>query len=203
MLIEHQGASPRVHPTARVAPNAVLCGDVEVGPRTSIGFGAVLVAESGPISVGADCVIMDTAVLRGIRGAPLRIGDRVLVGPRACLTGCTVEDEAFLATGCTVFNGAVIGRGAEVRINALVHLRTALPAGATVPIGWVAVGDPAEILPPDRHDRIWEIQRTLEFPKVVFGVDRPPEGETMMTVVMPRYAGALSRLHGVDRPVAP
>ncbi len=202
MLIEHEGHIPRVHSTARLAPNATLCGDVAIGPNCSIGFGAVLVAESGPVRLGANCVIMDTAVLRGVRGAPLTLGDNVLVGPHSTLTGCIVEDEAFLATGCTVFNGACIGRGAEVRINGIVHLRTLLPAGAVVPLGWVAVGNPAQILPPDQHDAIWAVQKPLDFPRHVFGIDRP-EGETIMPTVMPRYARALARRHAGDRMIDP
>jgi carbonic anhydrase/acetyltransferase-like protein (isoleucine patch superfamily) len=201
MLIEHQGKRPRVDPTARIAPTAVLCGDVCIGPGTSIGFGAVLTAESGPIMVGANTVVMDTAVLRGVARSPLAIGDNVLIGPRAYLSGCTVEDEVFIATGATVFNGARIGKGAEVRVNAIVHIKTAVPAGATVPIGWIAVGDPAAILPPDRHEQIWAIQKPLNFPEVVFGVKRPPEGETIMPDVMPRYAGALNRWHRDDEEV--
>ncbi|WP_207479921.1 gamma carbonic anhydrase family protein [Arenibaculum pallidiluteum] len=199
MLIEHEGVRPRVDPTARIAPNATICGDVTIGPGSSVGFGAVISAESGPVVIGADCVIMDTAVLRGVRGAPLTVGDRVLVGPRAYLTGCAVAEEAFLATGATVFNGARIGRRAEVRINGIVHLRTVLPEGAVVPLNWIAVGDPAEILPPDAHERIWEIQKTLDFPRAVFGVERPPDGESIMPVVMPRYARALARRHADDR----
>ncbi len=199
MLIEHEGHVPQIHPSARVAPNATLCGDVVIGPNCSIGFGAVLVAESGPVRLGANCVVMDTAVLRGVRAAPLTIGDNVLVGPRAYLTGCTVEDEAFLATGVTVFNGARIGCGAEVRINGIVHLRTILPAGAVVPLGWIAVGEPAQILPPDQHDAIWAVQKALDFPRHVFGVERPPEGQTIMPEVMPRYARALVRRHESDR----
>jgi carbonic anhydrase/acetyltransferase-like protein (isoleucine patch superfamily) len=200
MLYEHDGKRPRVDPSARVAPTAVLCGDVTVGANCSIGFGTVLTAESGAIAIGANCVIMDTAVIRGVRGHPVAIGDNVLVGPRAYLTGCTVEDEAFLATGATVFNGARIGRRAEVRINGVVHLRTVLPADATVPIGWIAVGDPAEILPPDQHERIWAIQKPLDFPRFVFGVERPPPGGSIMPAVMPRYAKALQR-HKQDRPL--
>jgi len=198
LLLEHDGERPRVHPSARIAPNATLCGAVEIGPRSSVGFGAVIVAESGPVRIGEDCVVMDTAVLRGVARHPLRLGDRVLVGPRACLVGCTVEDEAFLATGATVFNGARIGAGAEVRINGIVHLRTALPPAAVVPLGWIAVGDPAEILPPEAHERIWEIQKALDFPRHVFGVERPPEGQGIMPQVMPRYARALGR-HRDDR----
>jgi carbonic anhydrase/acetyltransferase-like protein (isoleucine patch superfamily) len=200
MILSHEGLIPNIHETARVAPNAVVSGDVTIGPNTSIGFGAVLVAESGPIRIGANCVVMDQAVLRGIAASPLTIGDNVLVGPRASLSGCEIGNDVFLATGCAVFNGARIGEGAEVRINAVVHLRTVLPAHATVPIGWIAVGDPARILPPDRHDDIWAIQEPLDFPKVVFGVDRPPPGRSFMADVMPRYAAFLRRRHAGDGP---
>jgi hypothetical protein len=97
-----------------------------------------------------------------------------------------------------VFNGAMIGARAEVRINATVHLLTDLPEDATVPIGWVAVGDPARILPPDAHVEIWAIQEPLNFPKEVFGVDRPKPGETRMPEIMARYCRALAR-HRDDR----
>jgi hypothetical protein len=52
MLLEHNGATPKIDPTARIAPNAVLCGEVTIGANSSIGFGAVLTAESGSITVG-------------------------------------------------------------------------------------------------------------------------------------------------------
>src|SRR5262249_22309691 len=61
---------------------------------------------------------------------------------------------------------------AKWRVHATVHLRTRLEAGAVVPIGWVAVGDPARILPPERHDEIWEVQKPLNFPEWVYGFDR-------------------------------
>ena len=62
-----------------------------------------------------------------------------------------MADNCFLATGATVFNGARLGRGCQLRINALVHLRTVLPPGTLVPIGWIAVGDPPLIAPRERH----------------------------------------------------
>ena len=70
------------------------------------------------------------------------------------LTGCAVESNTFLATGATVFNGAVVGAGSEVRINGVVHLKTSLPTGTVVRINWIAVGDPAEVLPPADHEKI-------------------------------------------------
>ncbi len=83
-----------------------------------------------------------------------------------------------------------------------MHLRTVLPEDATVPINWIAVGDPAEILPPDEHERIWAIQQPLGFSRHVFGVARPPPGQTHMPQVMPRYAGFLARAHASDRELA-
>lgn len=201
MHIHSGGASPQVHPTALVAPTAVLSGDVRVGPHCSIGHGAVLVAEGAPVTLGARCVVMETAVLRGVPGFALRLGNHVLVGPRAHLSGCAVDDEVFIATGAAVFNGAVLGRRCEVRINGTVHLRTVLPEGATVPIGWVAVGDPARILPPHEHDAIWAVQRPLDFPGTVFGLDRQAEGERLMQTLTTRYTDALARRHADDRPI--
>ena len=163
MLIEHLGKRPVIDPTARIAPTAVICGDVTVGQSTSVGFGAVLTAESGPIVVGRECVIMENAVIRGTKRHPATVGDHVLIGPGAYLSGCAIRDCAFLATGSRVFNGGVVGARAEVRINATVHLLTKLLEDATVPIGWVAVGDPARILPPEAHQEIWAMRARLNF----------------------------------------
>jgi carbonic anhydrase/acetyltransferase-like protein (isoleucine patch superfamily) len=98
--------------------------------------------------------------------------------------------QRLLATGSTVFNGAVVGAGAEVRINGVVHLKKILQVGAVVPIDWVAVGDPAQILPPKDHERICSLQEPLNFPRTVFGVERA-EPATMMPEIMRRYANAL------------
>jgi carbonic anhydrase/acetyltransferase-like protein (isoleucine patch superfamily) len=180
MRIEHRGARPSVHPTAYVAPNAVLCGDVRIGEDARVLFGAVLTAEDGMVEVGACCVVMEHALLRGRAKHPLRLGDHVLVGPHAHLNGAQVGDGAFLATAVSVFPGARVGAGAEVRVGGVVQVNSSLPPGATVPIGWVAVGAPAQILPPDRHEDIWAVQRGLDFPGTVYGVPRgTPMAEIM------------------------
>jgi carbonic anhydrase/acetyltransferase-like protein (isoleucine patch superfamily) len=59
-----------------------------------------------------------------------------------------------LATGSTVFHGAQVGARSEIRANGIVYLRTVLAAGTTVPLGWVAVGDPAAILPTIEQEQI-------------------------------------------------
>jgi gamma-carbonic anhydrase len=199
MLIEHEGARPRVAASAYVAPTAVLCGDVEVGPGCRILFGAVLTAEDGPIRLGERCIVMEQAVLRGRASHPVHLGDRVLVGPHAHVNGAEVGDEVFVATGASLFPGSRVGAGAEIRINGVLHVNSVLLAGAIVPIGWVAVGDPAAILPPGAHDEIWEIQRTLDFTGTVTGIDPAAlAGGSAMPALMETY-GALYGRHRDDR----
>lgn len=172
MLIEHRGRGPTVDPSAYVAPTAVLCGDVRVGPDSRVLFGAVLTAEDGHIEIGARCLVMENAVLRGRAAHPVRLGDDVLVGPHAHVNGAEVGDACFIATGASVFPGARLGRGVEVRINGVVHVNTVLEGDALVPIGWVAVGNPARVLAPWDHDEIWRIQKLLDFPATVYGLPR-------------------------------
>ena len=198
MLLEHEGRRPRIHATAYVAPTATVSGDVSIGPESRVLFGAVLTAEGGPVIVGARCVVMEQAVLRGTPAHPLRLADHVLVGPHAHLSGCIVEDDVFIATGASVFNGARLGARSSVRINGVVHIETALAPDTVVPIGWVAVGDPARILPPHAHDEIWAVQGPLNFSKTVFNIDPAPPGQTNMPERMRRYAAALGR-HLRDR----
>ena len=200
MLLEHLGQRPRIHETAYIAPTATVCGDVTIGAESRVLFGAVLVAEGGPVTIGRHCIVMEQAVVRGTARHPARLGDHVLVGPHAHLSGCTVEESVFVATGASVLNGARLGAASGVRINGVVHVNTAVAAGATVPIGWVAVGDPAQILPPDEHERIWAVQKTLEFPRTVFGLERAPAGGTIMPELTRRYGRALGA-HRQDHPL--
>jgi carbonic anhydrase/acetyltransferase-like protein (isoleucine patch superfamily) len=196
-LFSHMGHSPDIHPTAYVAPTATVCGNVTVGAGCRVLFGACLVAEGEPIAIDDTCIIMENAVIRSTDTHATVIGSHCLIGPHAHLVGCTLEPCVFVATGVSVFHGATLGYGSEVRVNGVVHLRTRLAAHATVPIGWIAVGDPAEILPPDRHDEIWAIQKPLDFPRFVYGVERAPEGETNMRAVTERRSRALAT-HATD-----
>jgi carbonic anhydrase/acetyltransferase-like protein (isoleucine patch superfamily) len=200
MILTHEGKTPELHIDAYVAPNATVCGDVRLGPGVRVMFGACVVAEGQPLVVGANTIIMENAVVRSTGEHATRIGASCLIGPHAHLVGCTLADAVFVATGAAVFHGATLGFGAEVRVHGVVHLRTSLPAHATVPIGWVAVGTPAEILPPEQHEAIWALQRPLDFPGFVYGVARPPEGESAMPEITRRRSAALAR-HAEDREV--
>ena len=189
MLIEHDGQRPTIAPSAYVAPTAVVVGDVEIGAGSCVLFGAVLSADGGPVVIGRNCVVMENAVIRGAPGHPLRLGDDTLVGPGAHLSGCTVEPGCFLATGVSIFNGATVEAEAEIRINGVLHVNSRLRRGDMIPIGWVGVGDPARILPPDAHKEISRIQRTLDFTKTVFKLP----ADASQSEVADRYTKRLAR----------
>ncbi len=191
MRFEHLGVEPRIHETAVIAPTAVISGDVTIGPDCQVLHGAVITSEGGPITLGESVIVMENALIRASATNPVHIGDHTLVGPMASVSGATIGDEVFLATGTRVFNGARIDARCEVRINAVVHLRTHVPEGTVVPIGWVAVGEPLRVLPPERHEEIWEAQKELDFPGYVFGLDR--ETPDLMVQLTERYGRSLAR----------
>ncbi|HYH29192.1 MAG TPA: gamma carbonic anhydrase family protein [Pseudonocardia sp.] len=182
MILEHRGRRPVVPESAYVAPSAVLCGAVVLGERARVLHGAVLTAEDGEVRVGADVVVMEHALVRGRAAHPAVLGDAVLIGPHAHVNGARIEDEVFVATGAALFPGAVAGAGSELRIHSVLHVRSRLAPGTVVPIGWIAVGDPAQLFAPERHDELWEVQRELDFPGTVYGAAR----DTPMRAIMAR-----------------
>jgi len=195
MRYTHLGVEPRIHPDAVIAPTAVISGDVTIGPGCQILHGAVITSEGSRVVLGENTIVMENALVRASSTHAVHIGAHTLIGPMASIAGADIGAEVFLATGTRVFNGAEIGDRSEVRINAVVHVRTVLPADTVVPISWVAVGDPLQILPPDRHEVIWAAQKELDFPGYVFGLDR--KTPDLMVQLTQRYGRSLSR-HAAD-----
>jgi carbonic anhydrase/acetyltransferase-like protein (isoleucine patch superfamily) len=111
---------PSINPTAWVAPSADLIGDVRLGNRCSVWFGAVIRADNTPIILGEETNFQDGAIGHSDPGAPLTLGARVTVGHQAILHGCTIEDEALIGMGARILNGAVIGSQCIVGAGALV-----------------------------------------------------------------------------------
>ncbi|MGW3347262.1 gamma carbonic anhydrase family protein [Nonomuraea rubra] len=176
MLIEHQGKRPSIDPTAYVAPTAVICGDVTIGPRTHVSYGAVIESHGTPVRIGAQCAVRENLNIRSTSRNAVDIGDHVLIGPHSSLKGCTVGNECFLATGVRIYQGAHVGERTEVRIDGIVHVGSVLPPGSLVPIKWIAVGDPARLFPPGEHEEIDAILSRMDFPQQVYGLERQPGG---------------------------
>src|SRR5918998_6816913 len=116
---EIDGAAPSFGPGAWSAPSADLIGDVRLGERASVWFGAVIRADNTPILIGEDSNIQDGAIGHSDPGFPLTIGARVTVGHKAILHGCTIADDCLIGMGARILNGAFLGAGCLVGAGAL------------------------------------------------------------------------------------
>jgi carbonic anhydrase/acetyltransferase-like protein (isoleucine patch superfamily) len=172
MLIRHRGATPVVDPSAYVAPNATLVGDVRVGAHARVMYGAVLDAEGSRVDVGAHTVVSEHAVVRAtaVTDAAVELGDHVFVGPHATVLGARVGRCVYLAANATVLHLATVGAGTCVAVGALVHARSVLPAEFFVPPHTTAVGDPVEVFGPDRVEELGEAIAGVGFAGAAFGV---------------------------------
>jgi carbonic anhydrase/acetyltransferase-like protein (isoleucine patch superfamily) len=142
MLIPFRGKQPRIDPSAFVAPTAVLIGDVEIGPESSVWFGAVLRADNGPIRVGARTSIQDNAVVHVSEHGATLIGDDVTVGHAAVMEDCDIKRFALIGSNATLLNGCTIGEGALIAAGSVVGERADIPARV------VAAGAPAKVKKP-------------------------------------------------------
>ena len=131
--------TPHIHPSAFIAPNATVMGEVTVGADSSLFFGAVVRSEFVPIVIGRGTNIQDNCVLHADPGLPMTVGEDVTVGHGAILHSCTVGDNSLIGMGAIVLNGAVIGRNCIVAAGALV------PQGMVVPDGSLVMGSPAKV----------------------------------------------------------
>lgn len=126
-LIALHGKSPRIHPTAFIAPGCVIIGDVEIGAESSVWYNCVLRADTAPIRIGERTNIQDGSVLHGDpprpgdpHGSPLIIGNDALIGHMVMLHGCTVEDRGFVGLGAIAMNKAVIASDAMLAAGAML-----------------------------------------------------------------------------------
>lgn len=129
IILPYRGVMPKIHPTAFIAPGAVVIGDVEIGEESSIWFGCVLRGDVDVIRVGARSNIQDGTVVHLSHGAPAIIGDDVTVGHGAILHGCTLKDRSFVGMGATILDLAVVESEAMVGAGALLTMKKVVPAG--------------------------------------------------------------------------
>ncbi len=133
----------RVHPTARIAKNAVVIGDVEVGARCTILFNAVLRGDcKGHIVVGENTNIQEGACLHVNEGGQTIVGSNVTVGHGAIVHGCTIGDGTLVGMGAVVIDGARVGKRCLVGAGALVT------GTADIPDGMLVIGSPARAVRP-------------------------------------------------------
>jgi carbonic anhydrase/acetyltransferase-like protein (isoleucine patch superfamily) len=137
MIIPYRGKTPKIHPTAFIAPTAVLIGDVEIGEESSVWFGAVLRGDNGPIRIGARTSVQDNAVLHVTELT--QIDDDVTIGHGAIMEDCHVKRKALIGINAVLLNGSIIGEGSLVAAGSVVGERVEIPDHV------LAAGVPAKV----------------------------------------------------------
>lgn len=143
------GHTPRIAPDAFVAETAAVIGDVEVGAKSSLWFGAVLRGDVHTIRIGEQTSIQDNTVVHVTEHRhPTVVGSRVTVGHNVTLHGCTVGDLCIVGMGSVILDRAEIGDRCIIGAGALVT------PGTKIPAGYLAVGSPARPSRPLREEEL-------------------------------------------------
>lgn len=139
MILTYRGKTPRVHPSAFIAPTATVIGDVDIGAEASVWFGAVIRGDNGPIRIGAGTNVQDNAVIHVSHGAATVLEDNVTVGHCAIMEDCTIGAGALIGSNAVVLNGAKVGA------RVLVAAGSVVAANADIPPAVVVAGAPAKV----------------------------------------------------------
>jgi len=133
-IIPFNGKTPQVHPTAFLAPTAVLIGSVTVGPEASVWFGAVLRGDAPEhgITVGARSSVQDNCVVHVGTWGPTVIGEDVTVGHGAKFESCTIGDRTVVGMNAVILQSAVIGEECVLAANTVVLEGTVVPPRSVV-----------------------------------------------------------------------
>ena len=139
MIYALDGRRLRTEGETFVAPTAVVIGSVVLKHEASVWWGAVLRGDYDTITVGRRTNIQDNCVVHMDEGHPVTLGDRVTVGHKAVLHGCTVGDNSLIGINAVVMNDVVIGANCLIGSNAL------LTEGKEIPPGCLVLGSPGKV----------------------------------------------------------
>ena len=139
-LAQHLGRTPDTAQANFVADNATVIGDVTLGPKSSVFYGAVLRGDIARIVLGEGSNIQDNAIVHLADDGDAIIGNYCTIGHGAIVHACTIGDECLIGMGATVLDKANIGARSIVGANSLVKI------GFTCPPGSMVVGSPAKVV---------------------------------------------------------
>ena len=154
LILEYEGKTPVIDPSAFIAPGAVIIGDVEIGPEAGIWYNCVLRGDVNEIRIGARSNLQDGTVVHvSTKGQGTYVGKGVSIGHMALIHACTVEDGAFIGMKACVMDDCRVAAGAMVAAGALVT------PGKVVGAGELWAGSPAKLMRPvsdaDREMMAW------------------------------------------------
>lgn len=147
---------PVIPASCYIAPEAVIIGDVRLGERVNVLFGAVIRGDDEPIVIGDDSNVQDNAVLHTDPGCPLTIGKGVTIGHQVMLHGCTIGDGSLIGVAAIVLNQAVIGE------DCLVGAGSVVTEGKSFPDRTVIFGSPARAARQVTEDNIARMRMSAE-----------------------------------------
>jgi len=130
IIKECNGKTPEIGKNTYIADNAVVVGDVEIGKGCSIWWASVVRGDVNSIRIGDQTNIQDGAVIHcTYQKAATTIGNKVSIGHKAIVHGCTIEDLALVGMGAIVMDHAVVQSGAVVAAGAVVLENTVVESG--------------------------------------------------------------------------
>ncbi|MHA1803958.1 MAG: gamma carbonic anhydrase family protein [Promethearchaeota archaeon] len=133
------GIEPKIHESVFIAPNAVIIGDVTIGERSNIWFGAVLRGDWGTIKIGKRTSIQEQVTIHVEAQSNVSIGDDCIIGHHAMIHGpCEISNGCLIGIGSNVLHNSKIGEGSLVGAGAVV-------VNKEIPKRSMVVGVPAEI----------------------------------------------------------
>lgn len=147
---------PKIHETAFIADGAVVIGDVEMGPSSSVWFNAVVRADINFIRIGEGSNVQDNSVVHLADEFPCIIGDYVTIGHSAIIHACKIGNNCLIGMGATILDGAEIGENCIVGANALVTGGTIIPPSSMV------LGAPAKVIRSLNNDEIENLKPWAE-----------------------------------------
>ncbi len=134
-----------------IAPTAVVIGSVHLKHESSIWWGAVVRGDYDTITIGSRSNVQDNSVIHMDEGFPVTLGDRVTVGHKAVLHGCTVGDNSLIGINAVVMNDVVIGDNCLIGANAL------LTEGKQIPERSLVLGSPGKVVRELSDEEVAEI----------------------------------------------
>lgn len=146
-----------IHPSARIAKNATVIGDVALGEDCTVLFNATIRGDwGGVIRVGNRTNIQEGVCLHVDEGEVTRLGDGVTVGHCATVHGCDIGDYTMVGMGATVIDNAKVGSHCLIGAGALVT------GTADIPDGMLVIGSPARAVRPLTDAEIENLEAAAE-----------------------------------------
>lgn len=155
MILGFKGKYPSINPTAFIAENATIIGDVEIGPGSNIWFYSVVRGDQNAIRIGSNCCIQDACILHVELELSLIIEDEVAFGHRVIAHACTIRKGSLIGIGAIILNGAEIGEESIIGAGSVVTPKTIIPPRT------LALGNPAKPIRPLQEKDFELIRKTI------------------------------------------